>query len=102
MALRRQNIAIKRSDGEPLTRADLQYDVLAYIFGDTNAVFSDPFSSGHKVSFRDLYVNSILHSQKCSRTTREKMTELPTFATDLSMLCLLSNVGRINTTMSCK
>lgn len=101
MALRRQNIALKRNDGEPLTRADLQYDVLVYIFSDKNQVFSDPTASYRKVSFRDLYVNSIIHSPKSSKATKEKMVELPHFATDLAMLCLLSNMGRINTTMSC-
>lgn len=100
--------AIKHADGEPLTRLDLQFDLLHHIFYDEHQVFTDPNTTldgrppGSKVTFRDLYVNYIVHSPKATKVLKEKMADLPDFATDFAMLALLTNVGRINTTMSCQ
>ena len=96
--------ALKRADGEPLTRQDLQYDLLNYIFSDTNAVFTDPFSNppGQKVTFRDLYVSAIARAPKTARSVRDKFAESEVFATDFAMLSLLANVGRVNTSMACE
>jgi len=124
MASRRQGPkVIKKSDGEPLTRVDLQFDLLNAIFSDTHQVFTDPFPNGGrpagtKVTFRcvassstclstnmyssDLYVNAIYNSPKASKILKEKMSDIPDFATDFAMMTLLANVGRINTTMSCE
>ncbi|KAG7450310.1 uncharacterized protein BT62DRAFT_927627 [Guyanagaster necrorhizus] len=99
-------LAIKRADGEPLTRVDLQYDFLLHIFSDDQRVFTDPYSSafggpaGCKVSFRDLYVNAIMHSTKATKALKDSMSASAIFATDFAMLALLANVGRVNTTMS--
>lgn len=100
----RKGHAIKRNDGEPLTREDLQYAFLRHIFDDQNAVFHDPFSMAptKKVTFRDLYVNALLSSPRSSRAIKDKMVEHPEYATDFAMLALLANVGRINTTMACE
>ncbi|KAK0505888.1 hypothetical protein EDD18DRAFT_9523 [Armillaria luteobubalina] len=99
-------LAIKRADGEPLTRVDLQYDFLFNIFRDDQRVFTDPYPSalggppGGKVSFRDLYVNAIMHSTKATKALKDSMSASTIFATDFAMLALLANVGRVNTTMS--
>lgn len=102
----KRTIALKRVDGEPLTRVDIQYDVLHTIFQDTNAVFTDPYPSDKapatKISFHDLYLKTILHSPKATKALKDKMTDSPNFAEDFAMLSLLVNVGRVNTTMSCK
>lgn len=98
----RKGHAIKRTDAEPLTREDLQYAFLRHIFDDQHAVFSDPFANGKKVTFRDLYVNALLSSPRSSRAIKDKMVEVPEYATDFAMLALLANVGRINTTMACE
>ncbi|KAJ3804787.1 hypothetical protein F5876DRAFT_70345 [Lentinula aff. lateritia] len=108
MSSRRQSPKIlKKSDNAPLTRADLQYDLLAFLFSDTNAVFTDPFASQldnrtarSRVTFRNLYVNAIMNSPKASKLLKDKMSDTPEFATHFAMLSLLTNVGRINTTMS--
>ncbi|KAH0590497.1 hypothetical protein H2248_000644 [Termitomyces sp. 'cryptogamus'] len=95
--------ALKRADGEPLTRFDIQYDVLHYIFHDVQAVFTDPYPSGDsapKITFRDLYIKTILHSPKATKALKDKMAESETFGEDFAMLALLVNVGRVNTTMS--
>lgn len=102
----KRTIALKRVDGEPLTRVDIQYDVLHTIFHDTHAVFTDPYPSDDatatKLSFHDLYLKTILHSPKATKALKDKMTDSPAFAEDFAMLALLVNVGRVNTTMSCK
>ncbi|KAJ3801685.1 hypothetical protein GGU11DRAFT_697829 [Lentinula aff. detonsa] len=108
MSSRRQSPKIlKKSDNAPLTRADLQYDLLTSLFSDTNEVFTDPFPSQidarparSRVTFRDLYVNAIMNSPKASKLLKDKMSDTPVFATHFAMLSLLTNVGRINTTMS--
>ncbi|RDB28397.1 Ino eighty subunit 1 [Hypsizygus marmoreus] len=104
-APQRRTIALKRADGEPLTRADIQYDVLDNIFHDTHNVFTDPYPStsdtpAAKICFRDLYFTTIKHSPKATKALKDKMADLPKFADDFSMLALLVNVGRVNTTMS--
>ncbi|PPQ70750.1 hypothetical protein CVT24_000861 [Panaeolus cyanescens] len=100
----RRVLAIKRADGEPLTRADIQFDLLQDIFSDTQEVFTDPYASPsdgtRKISFRDLYIKAILHSPKATKALKDKMAESSVFALDFAMLSLLVNVGRVNTTMS--
>lgn len=98
-----RKLALKRTDGEPLTRQDLQYDVLCGIFEDQHAIFTDPFSDARsgKVTFRDLYVNALINSPRSSKVLRDKMNDVPEFGTDFAKISLLANVGRINTTMAC-
>ncbi|KAF8912859.1 hypothetical protein CPB84DRAFT_1759689 [Gymnopilus junonius] len=100
----RRGVAVKRADGEPLTRVDIQYDFLRAIFDDSHEVFTDPYASKDilptKVSFRDLYIKAILHSPKATKALKDKMNEVSLFAEDFAILSLLVNVGRVNTTMS--
>ncbi|KAG6842491.1 hypothetical protein C0991_000017 [Blastosporella zonata] len=98
----KRSTALKRADGEPLTRFDIQYDVLYNIFHDTHAVFTDPYSTGPfpKLTFRDLYLSTILHSPKATKALKDKMADSEMFSEDFAMLALLVNVGRVNTTMS--
>ncbi|KAG6845960.1 hypothetical protein H0H87_011008 [Tephrocybe sp. NHM501043] len=99
----KRSTALKRVDGEPLTRFDIQYDVLYNIFHDTRAVFTDPYSSSDlapKITFRDLYLTTIRHSPKATKALKDKMSDSEMFSEDFAMLALLVNVGRVNTTMS--
>ncbi|KAF5382982.1 hypothetical protein D9757_006348 [Collybiopsis confluens] len=98
---------LRKPDNAPLTRIDLQYDLLHSIFSDENEVFTDPFPCQFdtipprsRVTFRNLYVNAVMNSPKASKLLKDKMLEIPEFATHFAMLSLLTNVGRINTTMS--
>ncbi|KAK1223773.1 hypothetical protein PQX77_013297 [Marasmius sp. AFHP31] len=107
MSSRKQSIKVlKKNDGEPLTRADIQFALLNCIFTDSLQVFTDPYPTldgrppRTKVTFRDLYVNAIIHSPKTPKALKDKMAADTAFATDYAMICLLANVGRINTTMS--
>ncbi|KAJ3545062.1 hypothetical protein NMY22_g2570 [Coprinellus aureogranulatus] len=99
--LSRKALPIKRSDAEPLTREDVQYDLLQYIFSNDKAVFTNPHGDEPpKVTFGTLYTSALYHSSKCSKVLKDKMTETPEFASELAKLSLLTNVGRINTTMA--
>jgi hypothetical protein len=100
---RKALLAIKKQDAEPLTREDVQYDLLDFIFSNDKAVFTDPFSpKKEKVTFGTLYVSTISNSAKCSKVLKDKMVETPAFALELAKISLLTNVGRINTTMACE
>ncbi|OCH96556.1 hypothetical protein OBBRIDRAFT_9864 [Obba rivulosa] len=99
--LGRKTLPIKRNDAEPLTREDLQYDLLYYIFADRTPAFVDPLAPGRPtVNFCDLYVNALYNSSKCSKVLKDKMVETPAFAIEFAKIALLTNVGRINTTMA--
>jgi Ino eighty subunit 1 len=101
--LSRKALPIKRQDAEPLSRLDVQYDLLNHIFSDPNKVFTSPVSPGTttKLNFADLYVNALYNSSKCSKVLKDKMIETPAFAIEFAKISLLINVGRINTTMAC-
>ncbi|KAJ3737016.1 hypothetical protein DFJ43DRAFT_1048909 [Lentinula guzmanii] len=99
--LSRKALPIKRNDAEILTREDVQYDFLHYIFLDETAVFTPQTpASASKITFRELYVNALYHSNKCSKVLKDKMFETPEFGVELAKISLLTNVGRINTTMA--
>ncbi|KAF8633909.1 hypothetical protein AX15_001096 [Amanita polypyramis BW_CC] len=99
--LSRKALPIKKNDADPLTRKDVQYDMLEYIFTDENTVFTSPLpGKTEKVTFRDLYISALYNSSKCSKVLKEKMVDTPAFAVELAKLSLLTNVGRINTTMA--
>lgn len=101
--LGRKTLPIKRGDAEPLTREDLQYDLLYYIFADRTVAFVDFLAPGKPlVNFCDLYVNALYNSSKCSKVLKDKMVETPAFAIEFAKISLLTNVGRINTTMACQ
>jgi Ino eighty subunit 1 len=101
--LSRKALPIKRNDAEPLTREDVQFDLLGHIFNDRHKVFTPQApSEDSKVHFCDLYVNALYMSHKCSKVLKDKMAETPAFAVELAKISLLTNVGRINTTMACK
>lgn len=101
--LSRKALPIKRNDAEPLTREDVQYDLLDYIFSDKTAAFTSTVAGRtSKICFSELYINALYSSAKCSKVLKDKMIDTPAFATELAKFSLLTNVGRINTTMACK
>ena len=112
----RKNLPIKKNDADMLRRIDIQFDLLHYIFSDTNAVFTDQTQAHNqsmgassskvkdppkKLTFAELYISSLNQSPKCSKVLKDKMKETPAFAVELAKISLLANVGRINTTMAC-
>jgi len=97
--LSRKALPIKRNDAEPLTREDVQYDLLYHIFADKTNVFHSPIP-GKMCTFRDLYIHALYNSNKCSKVLKDKMVDTPAFGVELAKISLLTNVGRINTTMA--
>ncbi|KAJ6604380.1 hypothetical protein DFH09DRAFT_1442862 [Mycena vulgaris] len=92
--LSRKALPIKRNDAEPLTREDVQYDLLYHIFNDKTI---ENLSPSGIYTFMRLY-----NSNKCSKVLKDKMVDTPAFAVELGKISLLTNVGRINTTMALK
>ncbi|KAI9693712.1 MAG: hypothetical protein M1822_002983 [Bathelium mastoideum] len=91
---------LKKEDGVPLWRKDIQFDFLRAVFEDTTPVFTR-FSDGTKGhNFADVYLDAMAKSSKCSKILKDKLlTERPS-ALNMAMVCLLVNVGRMNTTLN--
>ncbi|BGP15219.1 hypothetical protein JCM10213_000829 [Rhodosporidiobolus nylandii] len=99
------NWAIKKLDSEPLLRFDIQWEVLDHIFSDRTFRFTAPVDQSSPpepiyLNFDQLYLESILSSMKTTQNIRNKLISNPTFAINYCKLCLLVNVGRINTTLA--
>jgi Ino eighty subunit 1 len=94
---------LKKDDGIPLWRKDIQYDFLKLVFEDDQKVFtkqSEP-QAGPTHTFADIYLDAMAKSSKCSKILKDKLlTERPA-AVNMAMVCLLVNVGRMNTTLNC-
>lgn len=99
--------SLKKGEGEPLNRHDVQYALLEKIFNDETAVFSPrpgsdydlPDEDDNFLTFNELYVEDFLCSNKLSRTLRDKFVNDPEVTKKVCMACLLVNTGRINTTL---
>ncbi|KOS14292.1 hypothetical protein Malapachy_3925 [Malassezia pachydermatis] len=53
-----------------------------------------------KLTFKELYIEALMNSSKCTKSMREKCFLDEEYAEDFSKVCLLVNVGRINTTLA--
>ncbi|KAI1312861.1 hypothetical protein F5Y03DRAFT_339503 [Xylaria venustula] len=93
---------LKKDDGEPLWRRDIQYDFLRAIFDDDTRVFTNSYEPGNseKQSFADLYIDTMARSSKTSKVLRDKLLSDREAAKGMAMVCLLVNVGRMNTTLN--
>jgi Ino eighty subunit 1 len=95
---------LKKDDGEPLWRADIQYDFLKHIFEDDKKVFTnsyEPDTLGLQ-TFADLYIDAMARSSKTSKILRDKLLSEHEPAKNMAMVCLLVNLGRMNTTLNCE
>lgn len=95
---------LKKDDGIPLWRKDIQFDFLKLVFEDENRVFTkhNDDSTERAHTFADIYLDAMAKSSKCSKILKDKLlTERPA-AINMAMVCLLVNVGRMNTTLNCK
>ncbi|KAI0810726.1 hypothetical protein GGR55DRAFT_688828 [Xylaria sp. FL0064] len=93
---------LKKEDGEPLWRRDIQYDFLRAVFDDETKVFTNSYEAGdsEKQSFADLYIDTMARSSKTSKVLRDKLLSDREAAKGMAMVCLLVNVGRMNTTLN--
>ena len=93
---------LKKEDGIPLWRKDIQFKFLRMVFEDKTPVFTR-FPDGQKgLTFADIYIDAMAKSSKTSKILKEKLqTERPS-AIQMAMVCLLVNMGRMNTTLNCE
>ncbi len=95
---------LKKEDGEPLWRKDIQYDFLKCIFDDDKKVFTNSYEPENigKQTFSDLYIDAMARSSKTSKILRDKLLSENEPAKNMAMVCLLVNLGRMNTTLNCE
>ncbi|KAH7033323.1 uncharacterized protein B0I36DRAFT_362004 [Microdochium trichocladiopsis] len=93
---------LKKEDGEPLWRRDIQYDFLKAVFDDERPVFTNNYEGDKstKQNFADLYIDTMARSSKTSKVLRDKLLSDREAAKSMAMVCLLVNVGRMNTTLN--
>ncbi|TKX26126.1 hypothetical protein C1H76_1478 [Elsinoe australis] len=91
---------LKKEDGVPLWRKDIQYEFLQAIFEDQNKCFTrvSDRSPGH--TFAEIYIDTLAQSSKTSKILKEKLVQDHASALTMAMVCLLVNVGRMNTTLN--
>lgn len=94
---------LKKEDGEPLWREDIQYDFLKAVFDDEQKVFTNSYEPDKigKQCFADLYIDTMSRSSKTSKVLRDKLLSDRDAAKGMAMVCLLVNIGRMNTTLNC-
>jgi Ino eighty subunit 1 len=94
---------LKKDDGEPLWRKDIQYDFLKAVFDNDQKVFTNSYEPEQisKQSFADLYIDTMARSSKTSKILRDKLLTEHEPAKNMAMVCLLVNLGRMNTTLNC-
>ena len=92
---------LKKDDGEPLWRKDIQYDFLRALFADDRPVFHRISDGTYGHTFADIYLEAMARSSKCSKILKDKLLSDRPAAISMAMVCLLVNVGRMNTTLNC-
>ncbi|KPM41291.1 Ino eighty subunit 1 [Neonectria ditissima] len=92
---------LKKEDGEPLWREDIQYDFLKAVFDNEEVVFTNSYDDKmEKQNFADLYIDTMSRSTKTSKVLRDKLLSDREAAKGMAMVCLLVNMGRMNTTLN--
>jgi Ino eighty subunit 1 len=93
---------LKKEDGVPLWRKDIQYDFLRGVFDNDQKVFHKASDGTFGYNFADIYLDAMAKSSKCSKILKEKLLNDRPAAVNMAMVCLLVNVGRMNTTLNCE
>ena len=95
---------LKKEDGEPLWRKDIQFDFLRAVFDNDRAVFTNSYEKDRlgKQTFADVYIDTMSRSSKTSKVLRDKLLSDREAAKGMAMVCLLVNIGRMNTTLNCR
>ncbi|KAK3677750.1 hypothetical protein LTR78_002600 [Recurvomyces mirabilis] len=91
---------LKKEDGIPLWRKDIQYDFLHLIFYDQTKCFTKYSDGTTGWTFAETYIDAMAKSSKCSKILKEKLLQDTEGAIAMAMVCLLVNVGRMNTTLN--
>jgi Ino eighty subunit 1 len=91
---------LKKADGIPLWRSDIQFEFLQAVFHDKEPVFTNTYTREKGLCFADIYVDAMARSSKTSKILRDKLLTERENALNMAMVCLLVNVGRMNTTLN--
>lgn len=93
---------LKKEDGIPFWRKDIQYDFLKLVFYDQTKCFRKYSDGSTGYTFAEIYIDAMAKSSKCSKILKEKLLQDTEGAISMAMVCLLVNVGRMNTTLNCE
>lgn len=93
---------LKKEDGIPLWRKDIQLEFLHCVFYDETPCFTKAFDATRGHTFADIYVDAMARSSKTSKILKEKLLADRANAMTMAMICLLVNIGRMNTTLNCE
>ncbi|KAL8874667.1 MAG: hypothetical protein Q9174_000007 [Haloplaca sp. 1 TL-2023] len=91
---------LKKDDGIPLWRKDIQFAFLRAVFDDDARVFTKASDAKYGYTFAEIYIDAMARSSKTSKILKEKLLADRTAALSMAMICLLVNVGRMNTTLN--
>ena len=78
------------------------------LFDDKTACFTNTFSESNiancnnnlKITFGELYIRTLAESNKSSRVLKEKLIRDVELGKAVAKVCILVNVGRMNTTIN--
>lgn len=91
---------IKKPDGTPLWRKEIQYEFLKIVIDDTKPVFTRTSDGKAECNFADIYVDCMARSSKTSKILKDRLQIDRQAAQNMAMICLLVNIGRMNTTLN--
>lgn len=91
---------IKKPDGTPLWRKEIQYEFLRLVIEDTTPVFTRISDGKKNCNFADIYIDCMARSSKTSKILKDRLQVDRQAAQNMAMICLLVNVGRMNTTLN--
>ncbi|RDW57935.1 putative INO80 chromatin remodeling complex (Ies1) [Aspergillus mulundensis] len=91
---------LKKEDGIPLWRKDIQYQFLKLVFEDKTPVFTRWPDGEKNLDFADIYIDAMARSSKTSKILKDKLQSDKQAAISMAMVCLLVNFGRMNTTLN--
>ncbi|PGG96568.1 ino eighty subunit 1 [Blastomyces parvus] len=91
---------LKKDDGIPLWRKDIQYAFLKLVFEDKTPVFTRLSDGAKGLDFADIYIDAMARSSKTSKILKDKLQNDKAAAISMAMVCLLVNFGRMNTTLN--
>ncbi|KAL4878496.1 hypothetical protein BJY04DRAFT_209191 [Aspergillus karnatakaensis] len=91
---------LKKEDGIPLWRKDIQFQFLKLVFEDKTPVFTRWPDGQKNLDFADIYIDAMARSSKTSKILKDKLQSDKQAAISMAMVCLLVNFGRMNTTLN--
>ena len=91
---------IKKPDGTPLWRKEIQFKFLSVVTGDNKPVFTRISDGKSACTFADIYIDCMARSSKTSKILKDRLQVDREAASNMAMICLLVNVGRMNTTLN--